>query len=306
MEGIKMYTYWNDNEINLLKTFYMHYEKKELLSILQGRSWSSIIRKANRLGLTRKRFRIWNKGKHLSENHKRRISKALDGKYKINIPKNKLKQLYIDEKLSTIKIAKLYETSTAIVLDRMSEYGIKLRTRSEALKGRIISDETKLKISKANKGKHLSPSTEFKKGSKAPKKWRILWSKIMKEKWKDPQFVEKIMEARNAQPNKPETKVLQLMEYNQLPFSYSGDGKATIGGLCPDFVHSDGDNKVIEIFGRVFHDPEKSFFEVPWAGQYWGRLARYSQSGYDCLILWDDELDDEIEVVEKIRRFMNG
>ncbi len=60
------------------------------------------------------------------------------------------------------------------------------------------------------------------------------------------------------------------------------------------------------MFGRVFHDPEKSFFEVPWDGQYWGRLARFSRSGYDCLILWDDELDDEIEVVEKIRRFMNG
>ncbi len=363
MEGIKTYKYWNDNEINLIKNFYMHYEKKGLLSILQGRSWSSIIHKANKLGLTRERFRSWSKGKQLSETHKRNISKALKGKYKINIPNNILKHLYIDKKLSATKIAKLYETSAGIVLDRINEYGIKRRTRSEALKGRIISDKTKLKISKANKGRRLSPSTEFKKGhpayayptkeciekaQKANRKFftsknelerlyhheklssseiaKIMYvtkptvldwlskydiktrtnSESTEISWKNKEYVLNQSIARAIQPNKPERQLIELLKREGLPFSYVGDWKVTIEGLCPDFIHKNK-KQVIEIFGRAYHDPERSFLKnIPLKSQEATRKAVFSEAGYDTLILWDDKLDDEIEVVEKIRRFMNG
>jgi len=44
-------------------------------------------------------------------------------------------------------------------------HGIGINTRFQ--KGHIPSEKTREKISKANKGKHYSPATEFKKGNKA-------------------------------------------------------------------------------------------------------------------------------------------
>ena len=43
---------------------------------------------------------------------------------------------------------------------------------SKIKKGHSTSNETKDKIGKANKGRHLTPQTEFKKGHKVPKEWR--------------------------------------------------------------------------------------------------------------------------------------
>jgi len=53
------------------------------------------------------------------------------------------------------------------------------------------------------------------------------------------------------------------------------------------------------------HDPEKSFFNVPLRQQYSGKILDYKKRGCDCLILWDDELDDKKDVVGRIRRFVN-
>lgn len=243
-------------------------------------------------------------GRRLSKEHKAKISKALR---RLTLPEEELRNLYLDEVLTTIKIAKLYRVSQSTVVKRLKAYGIKLRTRSEALKGNSIGKRFRDKISEAKKGQHSSSATEFKKGFKAPKEWRDLWSKVMKEKWKDQRYVKEIMKARHARPNNPEAKLMGILDRNKFPFCYTGDGKVTIGGLCPDFTHKNGQKKVIEIFGRTFHDPAVSFKNIiPWRSQYWGRIAFYSQLGYQCLILWDDELGDEELIIEKVRGFING
>lgn len=242
-------------------------------------------------------------GRKLSKEHKEKISKSLR---RLVLPEEEMRRLYIDEKLSTIKIAKLYGVSQNTIVKRVKTHGIKLRTQSEALKGNTIARRFRDKISKAKKGKHYSPATEFKKGFKAPKIWRSLWSKIMKKKWKDITYVNKVMHARNARPNKPETKLMKIFDTNSFPFRYVGDGRVVIGGLCPDFIHSKGEKKIIELFGRIFHDPDVSFKkEIQWHRQYFGRMAYYAQFGYDCLILWDDELQDEVSIVERIRGFIS-
>jgi len=120
---------------------------------------------------------------------------------------------------------------------------------------------------------------------------------------KDSEFQKKRMKALHARPNKPEKKIIEILNRNKLPFKYVGDGEVIIGYVCPDFIHSNGEKKVIELFGRNFHDPNKSPYEIAWHRQYWGRKAYFSQLGYDCLILWDDEIDDENKVVRKIEGF---
>ncbi len=55
---------------------------------------------------------------------------------KINISKKKLKELYLEKKISCPKIAKIYRCNKNTIQQRLQEYGIKRRTRSEANKVR--------------------------------------------------------------------------------------------------------------------------------------------------------------------------
>lgn len=121
---------------------------------------------------------------------------------------------------------------------------------------------------------------------------------------KNPTFQKKRMNALAQKPTKPERVFMEIIERNNLPFQYVGNGAIVIGTLNPDFISNDK-NKIIEIFGRVYHDPEVSFFALDWKRQAFGRLASYAQFGYDCLILWDDELDEQEVVVNKVRSFLN-
>jgi len=125
----------------------------------------------------------------------------------------------------------------------------------------------------------------------------------MENLWRDKEYVKHVMNGLHRKPTNPEQKIITLCKEHDFSFQYCGDGSFMIDTLNPDFIHNDGEKKVIEIFGRVFHDPEKSFFPVGWKRQYFGRISYFAQFGYDCLILWDDELRDEARVVEKIRDF---
>lgn len=139
------------------------------------------------------------------------------------------------------------------------------------MSGKKVSEETKRKIAKANN---------------------------------KPEYIKKRQKALHKRPTKPEKTVIDLIAKNNLPFKYTGDGEAVVGSFIPDFIHSKGENKLIEVFGRVFHDPRVSHLDVSWNRQYWGRKAIYSQLGYDCLILWDDELNSETRVLDKIGSFL--
>jgi transposase len=294
----------------------------------------------------------------------------------------------------------------------MDLFGIKRRARSESLKGRVVTEETRRKLSKANKGKHHSPPTEFKEGhppyfkptkemwqkaAEAHRKFylskdelaglyekrglsapqiaemigvttttvvdwlkrfqipirsnaestRLLWERfeyVKKQKswarpklseeakkrlseslkriyshpllrqkmreqtknlWKKLDYREKVLKntlkAVHKRPTHAEEILLRIIKKHHFPFKYVGDGQVIIGCLNPDFIHCDGQKKVIEVFGRVYHDPEVSFLHLDWKRQPFGRIAYYAQFGYDCLILWDDELEDEEKVVERVK-----
>jgi len=55
----------------------------------------------------------------------------------VNIDKDKLKKLYVDKKLSSIKCAYIFNCCVETVIKRLRKYNIPVRTISEANKGRI-------------------------------------------------------------------------------------------------------------------------------------------------------------------------
>lgn len=135
--------------------------------------------------------------------------------------------------------------------------------------------------------------------------YRSKMTEERKRRWRDPEYKQRVIRASRKslvkKPTEPEQIVIELIERYDLPFQYTGDGEVIIDGLNPDFIHNNGERKAIEVFGRVFHNPEESFFDVPWKQQYWGKILEYKKRGYNCLILWEDETKEDM--LEKIREF---
>ena len=204
-----------------------------------------------------------------------------------NQMKHLLEQKYIFEKKTGDEIATDLNLSRDVVFYWLNELEIPCRNRSAAKLGRHNCSNTKFKKgqipwSKGLRGIHFSPGTEFK-------------SDQIKQMWRDPKYRQKVisktLKKLRERPTKPEQILIEIIRSRKLPLKYVGNGALIVGGLNPDFIADDGRKKIVEVFGRAFHDPTRSFRkDICWHQQYFGRIAYYAQCGYDCLIIWDDEL----------------
>jgi|GEM_PF-4406349 len=119
-----------------------------------------------------------------------------------------------------------------------------------------------------------------------------------KKIWSDPQWrdrqVRAIVRGYRFKQTKPEQLMEQLL--NELfpgEYVFVGDGRYSIGGKCPDFLNVMGKKKLIEVFGEWHHhdeDPQE-------------RIELFRQYGFDCLVIWESELENLNEVAEKLRQF---
>lgn len=113
--------------------------------------------------------------------------------------------------------------------------------------------------------------------------------------WQDEEFVRKVFNGLQLKPNKAELKLdnfLQQLVPNQ--YQYTGNGKLIIGGKCPDFASTDGQKKLIELFGNYWHegqDPQE-------------RIDHFHKYGYDALVIWESELTDLPSLKDRIVRFL--
>jgi predicted nucleic acid-binding Zn ribbon protein len=113
----------------------------------------------------------------------------------------------------------------------------------------------------------------------------------------------KIIKARHARPNNPEAILIKLIEQNNLPFKYVGNGEVVIKGKNPDFIHL-REKKVIEVFGIYWHSPLYGRVRVTMTEK--ATRDHYRNNGYDCLILWDVELWNNHKILDKIIEFVGG
>jgi G:T-mismatch repair DNA endonuclease (very short patch repair protein) len=116
--------------------------------------------------------------------------------------------------------------------------------------------------------------------------------------------ITKIIKALHSKPNKLERRIIELVNEHNLPLRYVGNGEFVINGRNPDFISTDGTKKVIEVFGNYWHSP---LFNPKINGKrtYRDTLDFYRQHGYDCLILWEDEIYGEA-VIKKIKQFLHN
>lgn len=173
---------------------------------------------------------------------------------------------------------------------------------AKALKGRPKSLEARQNMSRADKGriawnKGMQMSEEYRAICRASHGGNIPWNKGLTKETDSrvADYLIKQMGARNIQPNKPESVLIDIIERYGLPFKYVGDGQFILGYKCPDFLNINGKKQLIELFGTYWH----SVFDVA------ARKEHFKQYGFQTLIIWEDELKvlPEADIVKRIRKF---
>jgi len=201
---------------------------------------------------------------------------------------------------STEKIGKKFNVCRSVILRLLKKWKIKINPWEGIEKVRTLEkEETWLNkrnknIGKSNKGKIMSESTNLKN------------SEIHKKLWENEDFAKRMFKSFQVKPNIPEKVIIKLLKKNNLPFHYVGDGKSWINGKNPDFISTNGEKKVIEMHGRAFHDPNSKrgkVVEIPHYKTEKGTIEHYEKNGYSCLVIWDNELDDQNKVLNKIQNF---
>jgi len=169
--------------------------------------------------------------------------------------------------------------------------------------GRRHTEDSKRKMSVGNKGKVRSEELKKEISRAVSKLWenpeyRNNQSKKMIEKWQEPEYARRaiysIMKANHSRPNKCEAKLYKIINSIQPnEWKYTGDGSMIINRMTPDFTNVNGRKEVIEHFGDYWHKGENPQ----------DRINKYKKFGYRCLVIWESELKNETEVINKIEEF---
>ena len=262
-------------------------------------------------------------------------------KYNLQLPEGEIIKLYQEEKKTIFFISKIFKCSSTPIRRVLLNNKIVLRKANfyhnpsdylgkyakEGLKGEksprygehnseSSKEKSRQKLKKlwGDKDstynsplhrKHLSLINKGKNnpfyGKKHTKETKEVESINKKKLWENKEYREirlkKMFNGKQIKPNKPEKFLINLFKKEELSFKYVGDGYTFIGGKCPDFI-SFNPKYIIELFGDYWHN-------LPGAKEKdKERLHIYNKHGYKTLIIWEHELKNPIQVIEKIKGFI--
>jgi len=103
----------------------------------------------------------------------------------------------------------------------------------------------------------------------------------------------------NQKPNNPETLLIDLFKELNLDYKYVGDYKVWIDGKNPDFINYEN-KKVIEFFGSYYHD---TIVEMSREIHEQERIEHFEKEGYKCLIIWEEDLKNINNLIQRILKF---
>jgi len=159
----------------------------------------------------------------------------------------------------------------------------------------VISVETRKRMSEAQRLRFQRPE-ELKKLEYARSLQDIDFEKraeMMHEAFlkKYGSFLELAKMGMRVPKRKPSSLELKVAKSLGSEWVYVGDGKLTIGGLVPDFVHKTK-RKVLEVLGCYFHSCPAHFPEVkrPRSASPAYKESVYKQNGYEVIFVWEHDM----------------
>jgi hypothetical protein len=163
--------------------------------------------------------------------------------------------------------------------------------------------EVRKKMSESGKGKHGGTHTK-EHTEKLIISWKKNWNnKTLEEREK---ILAKIFKSCEMKPNKLEITLDNLIQFiKPNEFKYVGDGYCWIGGKNPDWININGKKRVIEFFGGYWHGEErrrKLYKDFMLNEEHEKeRIEHYKKCGFDCLVIWEDQLKDIELLISKIK-----
>jgi len=170
----------------------------------------------------------------------------------------------------------------------------------ELLRGIPKSEDWKRKASLSKMGErnpmknpvYARKMADSKRGKPNPKHkeyWRLHKEEQLK----------KMMVGEHKKPNKLELRLIDLINRNGLQFQYVGNWELLVDGKCPDFASTNDRKQLVELFGDYWHTVKARETAEE-------RVAYFKRFGYETLIIWEHDLRDENQIVQKIRGFADG
>jgi very-short-patch-repair endonuclease len=178
------------------------------------------------------------------------------------------------------------------VKTREKQRKINLQNRE---KGIYSSPEYKKKLSLAHKKIWQDPNSSYNSLERSEK-----ISKRVKELYKDNEYLYKLQKGLKAKPNKAEKSIYKIIHSISNKFEFVGDLSLWIGGKNPDFINKE-DNKIIELFGDYWHSKEMT--GISKKEHMMERETHFKKFGYSCLIVWESELVNNKQTINKIKTF---
>lgn len=239
----------------------------------------------------------------------------------IYINEDQLKALYIERGFSIERTARCLRVGAMTVWKRLKLAGIPIRTNikhkeeakskiRKAMRGRQLSEEHRSNLSKMAKKRGIpreviEKAAAARRGRPATYKARLNLLKQAHRMRDDKEYcrgiIKKTLKSLIRKPTKPELAFAGMCLRHNLPYRYVGNGEVMIGTKNPDFINVNGKKEIVEIFGRVFHDPDQSFISrMPYRQTKEGTMEHYETYGFKCIIIWDDELRDESLVLARL------
>lgn len=249
-------------------------------------------------------------GKHLSEEHRRKIGEASKGRKLTEEAKRKISEANRGEK-NGMYGKPSWCRGNSLSEETKQKIREARKKQTSPMLGKHHSEESKQKMSKANKGRFSGKKHPF-YGKHHSEETRVGMSKSHKGKKLSESHRQMIEEAKRTEEarakmrelrkhqsfpkhhTKPEMIFENVTKKDSLPFKYTGDSSLWIGKgkdvINPDFIHLTK-KIVVEIFS--WHHDELRNRRVKPKGRYEVRKRIYKKYGYKMIVFWQEDLERE-------------
>jgi G:T-mismatch repair DNA endonuclease (very short patch repair protein) len=188
-----------------------------------------------------------------------------------------------------------YRARNSENLRRISHKGNEELTRLRRSGAIFLSEESRERMSRSQKLRFQRPE-ELKKLERARSLQVIDFQKraeIMHEAFlkKYGSFLELAKMGMKAAKRKPSSLELEVAKILGDEWEYVGNGKLTIGGLVPDFVHRTR-KEVLEVFGCYYHACPSHYPNAPMVPKTSPafRESVYTANGYKMETIWEHDI----------------